>query len=322
MDQRAANPEDSPFRVECHLHVPELVPLLGGGGEMLAAVLDPLHRAAEDAGGQRHHRFLGIEDELGPEPAADIRGDHAQLVLAAAEQVAEHRMGAVGHLGAAPHGELAVVGIEPGEHPPALDGVPEPFVLMHVRADRMRRRGESPVAIPVGHGERGDQVVGNGAVGGRCAVIERPSAVDRGREGVVVDLDQGGRVFRTVGVVRDYRRHRLADIADLSVGEDRRVEHMPDRSRGLGERHGDPGYVGAKLVEGEDRANPRRGHSSRNVDPANPCVGLAAPHEGGVQEVREAKIVDETGPAPQERRVLDPRNPLSERHGLTQPPST
>ena len=154
-------------------------------------------------------------------------------------------MGAVGHLGAAPHGELAVVGIEPGEHPPALDGVPEPLVLMHVRADRMRRRGESPVVIPVGHGERGDQVVGDVAVGGRCAVIERPSAVDRGREGVVVDLDQGGRVLRTVGVVRDYRRHRLADIADLSVGEDRRVEHMPDRARRLGERHGDTGHVGA-----------------------------------------------------------------------------
>ena len=152
--------------------------------------------------------------------------------------------------------------------------------------------------------------------------FQRPPAVDRGGEGLVVDLNRAGRVLRPVGVVRDRCGDRFADIADLPVREDRRIEHMPDRTRRLGERHGDAGYVGAQIVEGEDRPDPWRGHGGRDVDPTDPRVGLAAPDEDGVQQVGEAKIVDETGPPPQERRVLDPRDPLSERHGLTQPPST
>ena len=77
MDQRAADAEDSPVGIERHLHVPELVALLSGGGEVLAAVLDPFDRSADDPGGERDDRLLGVEDEFGAEPATDIGRDHA-----------------------------------------------------------------------------------------------------------------------------------------------------------------------------------------------------------------------------------------------------
>ena len=159
-------------------------------------------------------------------------------------------------------------------------------------------------------------------MGGGRGRVQRPSTIDCGRERLVVDFDQGGRVLRPVRAVRDHRRHRLADITNLSVREDRRIERMPYRARRLGQRHGDTGQVGAEILQGEDRPNSRRGLGGRRVDPANPRMSLAASDESGVQQIGEPKIVDETGPPPQKRRVLDPRDPLSKRHGLTQPPST
>ena len=151
VDQRAPDPEHPPLGIERHLHVPELVAFLGGGGEMLAAILDPLDRAADDPGGERDHGLLGVEDEFGPEPAADIGSDHAQPVLGATQQVGKHRVRAMRHLGAAPDREPAVIGIETGEHPPALDRVSQPLVLVHRGADDMARLGEGPIAVAIGH---------------------------------------------------------------------------------------------------------------------------------------------------------------------------
>ncbi len=52
--------------------------------EILHAVLDPLHRlAGEHRGGHRDH-VARVDRHLAPEPAADVRGDDADLVLFAA----------------------------------------------------------------------------------------------------------------------------------------------------------------------------------------------------------------------------------------------
>ena len=53
----------------------DLLPGVSGGQQVLAAVLDPLHRRAERAGQPGHHDLFRIHLRLGAEPAPDI-GDH------------------------------------------------------------------------------------------------------------------------------------------------------------------------------------------------------------------------------------------------------
>ena len=168
-------------------------------------------------------------------------------------------------------------------------------------------------------------------MGRRSVRLQRPAAIDGGGERFVVDLHEGGSVLGPVGAVRDRHGDRLAGITDLPVGEDRRVQHMPYRTRGLGQRHRHPRHVRPEVFQGEHRADPRRRLGGGTVDAANPGMRLGAPHESGVQQVGEAQVVDELSPPAQQRRVLDPPDRFSERtglhgrrgdYGLTQPPST
>ena len=52
-----------------------------GREEMLAAILDPLHRTLEAQSQQADDEILGIEVALDPEPSANVGRDHAHLVL-------------------------------------------------------------------------------------------------------------------------------------------------------------------------------------------------------------------------------------------------
>ena len=54
---------------------------MNGGRSIFAARLNPLDRRAEPHGQVTDQRFLGIEVELGAEPAADFRRHDADLVL-------------------------------------------------------------------------------------------------------------------------------------------------------------------------------------------------------------------------------------------------
>ena len=89
MNERAAHAADARIGVDRDLDVPELVALLRGRDEVLAAILDPFHRAAEQQRRERGDDLLLIEHEFRAEAAADVGRDHADLVLVAAEQIAE-----------------------------------------------------------------------------------------------------------------------------------------------------------------------------------------------------------------------------------------
>ena len=51
------------------------------GKERLAAVADPFHRPADALRRPQRHHLFGIDEDLGPEAAADVGRDHAQLML-------------------------------------------------------------------------------------------------------------------------------------------------------------------------------------------------------------------------------------------------
>ena len=74
-------------RIERKLDVPLLIALLRGGEEMLAAVLDPLHRPLEPDGEHRHHRLLDVEHRFRAEASAHIGVDDAQAPGIPVEEV-------------------------------------------------------------------------------------------------------------------------------------------------------------------------------------------------------------------------------------------
>jgi hypothetical protein len=113
--------EDGPVVVEPDPHMMFLAPLVGGGDEVLVAVLHPLDLAPEQAGGPRHQHLLGVGvDDLGAEPAAHVRGDHVDGHVGQAEDVGDRRPHPGGGLGGGAQPQTAVLGVPAGVHAPAL----------------------------------------------------------------------------------------------------------------------------------------------------------------------------------------------------------
>ena len=86
----AAHAEHAAVVVGRDLEVPDLVALLRGGEEMLAPVLDPFDRAAAACiAASAIASSSGIDAGLRPEPAADLRRDHAHAAFVAADEAAQ-----------------------------------------------------------------------------------------------------------------------------------------------------------------------------------------------------------------------------------------
>ena len=81
----------------------DLVAAVVGAHQRLAAGLGPLDRLAEPPGHQQGDDLLRRDLQLAAEAAADVRGDHAQLVLGDAGGHRQHDPQDVRHLGGGPH---------------------------------------------------------------------------------------------------------------------------------------------------------------------------------------------------------------------------
>ena len=91
MNQFTAEAEHPAFSVTGGLEIPILFALLHRGQKMLAPVFDPFDRPPQPQSSSREHDFLGIHDELGAEPAADIRRHDANLVFVALQEPHQER---------------------------------------------------------------------------------------------------------------------------------------------------------------------------------------------------------------------------------------
>ena len=77
------------------------------GDVVLAPLLDPLDGTSGDARQRQRQRFLGIDVQLGAERTADVRRDHAELLLWDAAGAGQCHFGDVRDLCGAPERELA-----------------------------------------------------------------------------------------------------------------------------------------------------------------------------------------------------------------------
>ena len=114
-------PEQPAVVVEADLDVLHLAALVGGGDEVLAAVLGELHGPAERLRRQRDQQLLGPRVvDLHAEAAADVGGDHVDL---AEVELQLHRDGGADAgrgLGRGPGLEPVEVGVPAGDRAAAL----------------------------------------------------------------------------------------------------------------------------------------------------------------------------------------------------------
>ena len=306
MDHGSTHPADRAIGIERGLDFPVLVALLGAGGEMLAPVLDPLDRPAEQQRGKRDGDLLGIGDELGPEPAADRRRHHADAPRLATQHAGDQIAPGMRRLGRAPEREQIVHRVVAGQRPPAFDRMAAAAMDREAGCEDAGSR-EGGLDIAEFHGELGEQIVGSVPVDRRRAGAERRAAVGDHRERLIRDIDQRGGVLGRVARPGDNHRHRLADMDDLAGGEDRAVAALAVGGARQADDEARLREMGAEIVERPDRADPRRRRRRALVDAGNRGMRQRAPHERRVQNSRQMDVVDEARLPPQQRRILDPR---------------
>ncbi len=130
VDHAAAHAEKPAVVIERGLHVPVLVAFLDGRQEILAPVLDPLHRPPEHAAGCRDDDLLRIDEVLGPEPASDVRGDHTDLILVQAKHGDQRAAHVVRFLGGIPDRQPVLDRIVVRQHGAAFDRMRAPAMRL------------------------------------------------------------------------------------------------------------------------------------------------------------------------------------------------
>ena len=298
--------EDAAVGVERGAHV---VALLAGeerGGERVAAVLDPLDRAAQAQRGGRGGDLLAPDHALLPEPATHVRNGDAHLLLVQADAAREHGAHLVRDLRVGLHAELLVAVVPVGDDTAGFEGERVLAAGLGLHPDDARRLGEHVVDALGGEQRDVDERVARGlGVHERGAVGERGGVGDDRIELLV--LDDGGLqpVLGGVRVAGDHDRDRLPDEADLVVGEHRHRGGHELVGRAVEQR----GDVAEAEVGGGERGDDAR-HFPHvvEVDRDDPPVRHRAAHELGVQHPGQGDVVDEAATAGEQPRVLPARD--------------
>ena len=284
----------------------------------VGAPLCPLHRSVELAREQAARDELRVRRDLVPEPAADVLGDHAELVGADTHRGRHHDHG------------------EPGELVVRRDRpLPGPPVELDEGAVELERRRVEAVEMELG--DRNDVVglceggvdvaplpdarVGQVPAGflvehGR-AVLERLPRVHHDLERVVVDDDELGGVSGELARLGNDGRDGLADVAHLADRE-RVVLHASARLGGdLEERIGED----RDLVAGQRPVDAGQLECGADVDGLDPRVRVRRAHEVEVAHPVPLDVVEEDALPLDEPPVLLARDalpdePLLEGRGL------
>ena len=122
--------------------------------QVLAAVLDPLHRPPDMARGERNEEVLRVELAARAEAAADVVLHHVDGVLGKADLLCQDAPVEERHLGRARDGEPAVGRVPLRQHAARLHGEAVMALGAELLAPDVGRRRERRVGIAAGGGER------------------------------------------------------------------------------------------------------------------------------------------------------------------------
>ena len=193
-----------------------LVARVVGGDQVLAAVLDPFHRAVETHRRDADQHVLGIKFAADAEAAADVGLEARHRRRRPAEHARDQFLVPVRHLGGAvqfQHVARSVVAAERAARLQRHAGVPARGQVQF--NDRVRGR-EHRVDVAVALREEG----GFGVAAGR-ELAGLGASIEQRRQFLDLDRDQFGGILGNVRVFREHRGDRLADITHLVRGQHR-----------------------------------------------------------------------------------------------------
>ena len=255
--------------------------------------------------------LLGVDVELGPESAADGRGDDAHLLLGDAERERDHDLQDVRDLCGGVEDHVAAERLRHGRACPRFhrhrdQALLDVALLHHVGGAALVDGGRHGVLadlqVPRVALVRAERFVDHDPIG------QRIFEIDHGGERLVLDLDGvEGVVGDRIGC-RQHARHSVADVARLRhceriVG---RVLHV-GRDRPRAWHRAGPGRfeIGA-AVDGHDARHRRR---RTHVDTEDPCVGVRAAEHRQVQRAGEDEVVGVLRLAGEQRRIFAAQHP-------------
>ena len=301
VEQRAAHAEDQPLTVERNLEVPLLIAFLDRGQKVLAAVLDPFDRAAEQAGGERHHHLLGIDQVLCAEPATDIGRDDRAAPRRRARAAAPATCGSrAGSASKSTPWSAARRGSWLASTPRPSIGWAQPRCWNSDSVDAVGGGSECTLAVAVGYRVFGHDVARRSR---RCtggARRDRGAQVRHRRQRLELDLDALRRVLGDRAALRDHHRDRIADVADLVAHQHERGDVVPEVTAGepddlahrLAQRRSLGAQVRHEIVERENRMHAGNRAGRARVDAI----------DGGVRDAASARTRPKACPAARCRR--------------------
>jgi hypothetical protein len=279
--------------------------------QVLAAVLDPLHRPSGLDREPRDQHLLPVDAALDAESAPDVGGNHPETVLRPGKlrgRVAAHH---VGQLRRRIEGQLAAGGVKEGEAAAVLHRHARVAVGPEPAADDQVRvvLGGLQVAVPAHPAD--EHVVAPARVQARRVVGQ--GALDRQDrlQDLVLHVQQLRRVLGHVGVVGQDRRHGLTGEAHHVHGQ-AGLEGVLRAGLADVRPYAQVGAVPAR----EDRGVGERLVQPCRIDLNDARVRVRAAHQHEVQAPRHLQVVEIARGAGRKPPVLDPPDSGADQAGV------
>src|SRR5262249_35838375 len=273
-----------------------------GGGKMLAAVFDPFDRPAGEARGERDQKILGIEFAARAKTAADVVFHHANRALRQLQLLGQNAPVEEGDFGPPENGGPQVCSAPLRNQPARLHR--HRAVTLHREFFAAHESGVLECAVRVAaHARKRERAVRARRFEQQAAIGPRGRAGGDRRQRLDRDRDRIQRVLGRGGTLGENEGERLADVADLVVGDDRLLERLELRGRILPQRN--RRYHRADLGGRDDGVHAGTRAGGGSVDRADTPVRHRAAQDHRVQEIFAAEIVDESAAPAQQPQILD-----------------
>ena len=281
-----------------------------GRHHVFAPRLCPLHRPAKLASELRDDDLLAVALKLAAEAAADIRSDHAQVVLRNARHQGEEHSKDVRDLRRCPDGDLVAHAHRCRDHRPWLHECrDEPLVDEPALDDDVGLRRHLVVATT--------EVVDVAGVRALVIVDDRAAIGDRGlhvhdcRQWLVVDDDGLERVGGMHGIGGEHHRDAVTDVTHLVDGKRREPGH--DDVIGDGPDARDRAVEIAEFGGAIGGHDIRHLQGARDIKLRDASVGHRAAQDRHVQGAGQLDVVGPVGLAMEEPCILLAANRPAER---------
>jgi hypothetical protein len=265
--------------------------------KVLAAILDPLHRATQAPGQVGDQEVFGIEFSARAEAAPDVRLREVDPRLVDPQHSRQRAAVEVGDFRFAPHRQPLGAGIPFSEQAARLHRrrglAPHRKLLTHDEG-RARQHG-------VDVAERRGPRVGLVALGKERDGV-RVGELDMRRQDVVLDVDQIARIDRGGAIGRDDHRDGLTHVTHGIAGQRRLKVCTVRRLAGLPQwNHRHAGEVGRR----DEAEHTRPSEGAPAVDAEHPGVSVRAAHEDRVRQAGSDQVVDVAPAADEQARIFE-----------------